>query len=76
MSKGVKNNLSFQFSFSFLHDVNLAIAFADRILFMKQGKIIYETKQLSELSTEIIMDVFDVSSTILYPAHHKPVVIF
>lgn len=59
-----------------LHDINLSIAYADRILFMKQGKILYDTTNLSNISTEMIQDVFDVSSTIIYPEHHKPVVIF
>lgn len=59
-----------------LHDINLAIAYADRILFMKQGKILYDISQLTHVSTEIIRDVFDVASTILHPENHKPVVIF
>ena len=59
-----------------LHDINLAIAFADRFLFMKQGKILYDTTLLNEVSTAMIKEVFDVSSTILYPEEHKPVVIF
>ena len=59
-----------------LHDINLSIAYANRILFMKQGRILYDTTNLSEVSTEIIRNVFDVSSTILHPENHKPVVIF
>lgn len=59
-----------------LHDLNLSMAYGDRILFMKQGKILYNTTKLSDVSSEIIRDVFDVSSTILYPENHKPVVIF
>lgn len=59
-----------------LHDINLAIAYADRILFMKQGRILYDTTELAELTTEMIRDVFDVHSVILHPEHHKPVVIF
>jgi iron complex transport system ATP-binding protein len=59
-----------------LHDINLAIAYADRILFMKQGSILYDTTQLSDVSTEMIRVVFDVSSTILHPENHRPVVIF
>jgi iron complex transport system ATP-binding protein len=59
-----------------LHDINLSIAYGDRILFMKQGKILYDTTQLSEISAELIHAVFDVNSTILHPADHKPVVIF
>ena len=59
-----------------LHDVNLSIAYADRILFMKQGKIIHATTELSKISKEVIHEVFDVSSSILHPPNHKPVVIF
>ena len=59
-----------------LHDINLAIAYADRIVFMKQGKILHDTIGLSQISKEVIREVFDVSSTIIHPAGHKPVVIF
>ena len=59
-----------------LHDVNLALAFADRLLFMKEGKVIYDLNHPPKLSTEMIREVFDVSSTILHPEQHKPVVIF
>lgn len=59
-----------------LHDINLSIAYADRILFMKQGKIVHDTIEVFKISTEVIREVFDVSSKIVYPANHKPVVIF
>lgn len=59
-----------------LHDINLSIAYADRILFMKQGKILFDTTDLSAVSTEMIHEVFDVSASILRPENHKPVVIF
>jgi len=61
---------------SILHDINLAIAYADRILFMKQGTVVYDTTDLSKISTDLIQDVFSVSSTILHPENHKPIVIF
>lgn len=60
-----------------LHDINLALTYADRILFMKQGKILYEIKDHSEVTTEMIKDVFDVDSKIINPGNgHKPVVVF
>ena len=59
-----------------LHDINLSIAYADRILFMKQGKILHDTTELSKITKEVIHEIFDVSSSILYPPNHKPVVIF
>jgi iron complex transport system ATP-binding protein len=59
-----------------LHDINLAIAYADRILFMKQGRMVHDTTELSEISTEVIRDVFDVPSSIIHPPGHRPVVLF
>ena len=59
-----------------LHDVNLALSYADRIIFIKKGKLAYDIQDLSLLTSQIIDDVFDVSSKIIYPANHKPVVIF
>jgi iron complex transport system ATP-binding protein len=58
-----------------LHDVNLALAFADRMLFMKEGRILYDKRNFTEVTTEIIKHVFDVSATIYYPERHKPVII-
>ena len=60
-----------------LHDINLSLAFADRILFMKEGRIVYETQSYSEVTTAIIKDVFDVDSKIIDPGNgHRPVVVF
>jgi iron complex transport system ATP-binding protein len=59
-----------------LHDINVAISFADRILFMKEGRLLYDIDTLPDVTTEVIKDVFDISSTILYPEQRKPVVIF
>jgi len=61
---------------SILHDINLAFAYADRILFMKEGKILYDTTELFKISTEVIRQVFDVPSSIIHPQGHKPVVLF
>lgn len=59
-----------------LHDINLALSFADRIAFIKKGKLAYDIQDLSLLTTQIIDDVFDVTSKIIYPSDHKPVVLF
>ncbi|RYZ29423.1 MAG: heme ABC transporter ATP-binding protein [Chitinophagaceae bacterium] len=58
-----------------LHDINLAIKFADRMLFMKKGEIRYDLLETSRLTSEIIEDVFDVSSSIVYTEENKPVVV-
>jgi len=44
---------------------------------MKEGRIAYETKNHSEVTTVIIKDVFDVDSKIIDPGNgYKPVVVF
>jgi iron complex transport system ATP-binding protein len=59
-----------------LHDMNLALSFADRILFMKQGKIYQDLRDIYKVSSQIIEEVFDVKCRIIYPEGDKPVVIF
>ncbi|HEX2606109.1 MAG TPA: ATP-binding cassette domain-containing protein [Flavisolibacter sp.] len=59
-----------------LHDINLAIAFADRLLFMKQGHILYDLDRIGSLTPAIINETFDVASRIIYPEGHQPVVLF
>jgi iron complex transport system ATP-binding protein len=59
-----------------LHDINLAISFADRLLLMKQGVIKYDLASIAEISPEMLEDVFDVKLRLLHPQGHKPVVIF
>ncbi|MBS1918635.1 MAG: ATP-binding cassette domain-containing protein [Bacteroidetes bacterium] len=60
-----------------LHDINLSMSYADRILLMKRGEIKYEIKNQHEITTDIIKDVFDMDSKIFDPGNgHKPVVVF
>ena len=59
-----------------LHDINLAIAFADRILFMKQGAVTHDIATVNDITPSVIREVFDVEASIIYPQQHKPVVIF
>ena len=59
-----------------LHDINLTLTFADKILFMKQGKVLYQTQNHNDISPEMIKDVFDVHSKIIYSGGDKPVVVF
>lgn len=58
-----------------LHDINLALTFADRILFMKHGSILYDLDHPSAIRPQIIHEVFDINATIETIAH-KPVVLF
>ena len=60
-----------------LHDINLSLSFADRILFMKGGRIVFEAKSYTDVTSDIIKYVFDVDSKIIDPGNgHRPVVIF
>jgi iron complex transport system ATP-binding protein len=59
-----------------LHDINLAMAFAHRIIFMKKGSVVVDTDKPEQISPEIIHSVFDVQASILYPDGHRPVVVF
>ena len=60
-----------------LHDLNLALSYADRILFMKEGTIIHEANSPGEVTSSVIKNVFDVNATIIQPGNgHKPVVIY
>ena len=59
-----------------LHDMNLALAYADRLLFMKAGRIVEKINTLANISADLINEVFDVRSRIIHPEGHKPVVVF
>jgi iron complex transport system ATP-binding protein len=58
-----------------LHDLNLAINFADRLILMKQGAIVYDLEGIELMTTEMLEDVFDMKLRILRPEGHKPIVI-
>jgi len=59
-----------------LHDINLAMTFANRIIFMKNGRIIHDTPTPGGVSPEMIKEVFDMPAQIIHPGDHVPVVIF
>ena len=60
-----------------LHDINLSINYADRIIFMKDGLIKYILNDLKELTEEIIYDIFNVKTKIINnPFIDKPLVIY
>jgi iron complex transport system ATP-binding protein len=58
-----------------LHDINLSLSFADRIIFLKKGNVKYDIQDINELSHEIIGDVFEVNCKIVQPEGHKAVVV-
>lgn len=60
-----------------LHDINLSINYADRIVFMKDGLIKYVLNDLKDLTEEIIFDIFNVKAKIITnPFTDKPLVVY
>ena len=59
-----------------LHDINLAISFADRFLFMKTGRVVYDVNDITGITPGIIQEVFDISSSVFTTDGGKPIVAF
>lgn len=59
-----------------LHDINLALKYADRILFMKQGSIINTLLKEEAVTPALLNNVFDVEARILLDEEGKQVVVF
>jgi iron complex transport system ATP-binding protein len=60
-----------------LHDINLAISFADHILLMKEGSVKHQLEDATEMTAAMIEETFGVSATILHEERHpKPIVLF
>ena len=59
-----------------LHDLNLAVSFADRMLFMKNGRIVHELDNPSEINPIIIREVFEIEAEILRSADQRPVIAY
>lgn len=47
-----------------LHDVNLAMKYADRILFMKQGNLVASVSKNEPVSSALLKEVFDVDAAV------------
>lgn len=48
-----------------LHDINLALKFADRIIFMKDGLIVHQHLKSDQLDLAVFKNVFGVQATLL-----------
>lgn len=60
-----------------MHDINLAIQFADKLFFFKEGALKANGKPNDILSSALIKNVFDVNATLIKnPITNNPLVIF
>ncbi|WP_241591989.1 ABC transporter ATP-binding protein [Rosenbergiella epipactidis] len=59
-----------------LHDLNFALHFADRLLFVKAGKVIAELDEANDCTAELIEETFGVRTHLVTdPRTQKPIVI-
>ena len=60
-----------------MHDINLAIQYADKLFFLKEGELIAHGKPKDILTTELIKNVFNVNSTVINnPLTDNPLLIY
>ena len=60
-----------------LHDLNLALQYADRMIFMRQGRIVAEGTVPGIVTPALIREVFDIEARILEdPRSDTPVIVF
>ena len=59
-----------------LHDINLSLLYADRILFLKNGNLIHDLQQPSSITDTMIKEVFDVDAKVMEVEKGRKVVLF
>ena len=60
-----------------IHDINLAIQFADQLYFLKEGKLVANGWVKQILSADLIKDVFNVDVFVMEnPVNNKPLVVY
>lgn len=60
-----------------IHDLNLALQYADRLLFLKEGELVAYGKPEEIVTEELVQEVFAVQSHILQnPLNGKPIVVY
>jgi iron complex transport system ATP-binding protein len=60
-----------------MHDINLAVQYADKLFFLREGRLLAEGNPKDILTTELIKKVFDVQVTVINnPVNDKPLVVF
>jgi iron complex transport system ATP-binding protein len=60
-----------------IHDINLALQYADKLFFFKEGQLIARGKPEEVINEQLIKDVFDVKASIITnPITGQPLVIY
>lgn len=59
-----------------MHDINLAVQYADKLVFLKEGELVANGRPLDVISSNLINSVFDVQTMILmHPESGLPLVV-
>ena len=60
-----------------MHDINLAVQYADKLLFLKEGELVEYGKPLEMLSEQLIKNVFNVDTKIITnPVSGLPLMVY
>ena len=60
-----------------LHDLNLALQYADRIIFLKEGRVAAEGPAADTVRPELIREVFGIEANVLHnPFGPQPVIVY
>ena len=60
-----------------MHDINMAIQYADKLLFLQEGRLVAHGRPKEIISEALIREVFHVSATIIgHPVTGNPLVVF
>jgi len=60
-----------------MHDINLAVQYADRLFFLKEGELVAQGKPKDILNAALIKKVFNVETTIINnPVTNNPMIIY
>lgn len=60
-----------------IHDINLALQYADKLYFLKEGRLIARGKPSEVITEQLVKTVFDVKASVINnPVTNQPLVIF
>ncbi len=59
-----------------LHDINLALQYADRMVFLKSGRLVHSIGDPGEINSDLIKEVFDVDASVMEVGGGRRLVVF
>ena len=60
-----------------VHDINIAIRYADELIFFKEGTIVKNGAPLKMVDASLIKEVFNIQTQVIaHPSTAKPIIVF